>query len=454
MKLFLTNWKKPGMYATAFLLLVALSCKKETLPVKTETEPEKNGTNNEAVITSATTSLSLNLAPRSSASDGVPIVLVHGLFGFGRDEMLGLKYFGGPIYDVQEELKNKGYSVFTASMGPVSSNFDRAIELYYQIKGGTVDYGKFHSAKMGHSQKVGKTYPGFYPQWDANHPIHLIGHSMGGQTERVLVALLENGVPEEKTDPNHASIFDGSRKGWVKSVTTISTPHKGTSGLDVMGSLATFIKNAIISAATIANPTGIEKALYDFDLEQWGIVRNPGEALSSYINRVMASKIWSTNDQGAYDLNSTGGAESVNNFAKDASDVYYFSYGGRANNTGVLTGWEYPKLTMLPVLAVVAYPYAWPLKPGMGNYTRNTTGLTVIDRTWWQNDGIVNLVSSRCPTGSLSVTYNSSTTLTKGVWNVMPTLNGYDHLDVVGWGNYIDVRPLYLNHAEFISHLP
>ncbi|MFC6748240.1 esterase/lipase family protein [Deinococcus aquaticus] len=63
-----------------------------------------------------------------------PLILVHGLGGFGRDEALGLRYWGG-LNDVQQDLRGQGYSVFTASMGPVSSNWDRAAELYAQIKG-------------------------------------------------------------------------------------------------------------------------------------------------------------------------------------------------------------------------------------------------------------------------------------------------------------------------------
>ena len=42
---------------------------------------------------------------------------------------------------------------------PVSSRWlfscqvwDRAVELFYQIKGGTVDYGKEHSALHGHAR--------------------------------------------------------------------------------------------------------------------------------------------------------------------------------------------------------------------------------------------------------------------------------------------------------------
>merc|ERR1711884_630307 len=67
------------------------------------------------------------------------IVLVHGFFGWGPSEMLGFNYWGG-VYSIAQELKQAGHDVRTAVVGPVSSNWDRAVELYAYIKGGIVDY--------------------------------------------------------------------------------------------------------------------------------------------------------------------------------------------------------------------------------------------------------------------------------------------------------------------------
>ena len=51
-----------------------------------------------------------------------PIILVNGFAGWGREEMLGVKYWGG-VHDIQEDLKRNGYTVHTAPVGPVSSNW-------------------------------------------------------------------------------------------------------------------------------------------------------------------------------------------------------------------------------------------------------------------------------------------------------------------------------------------
>ena len=77
-----------------------------------------------------------------------PVILVHGFMGWGPDEMGSYKYWGGK-YDIEERLREDGFEVYTANVGPVSSNWDRAVELYYQIKGGQVNYGKIQSEKYG-----------------------------------------------------------------------------------------------------------------------------------------------------------------------------------------------------------------------------------------------------------------------------------------------------------------
>lgn len=139
-----------------------------------------------------------------------PIVLVHGIFGFGKGRMGGLSYFAG--------AEKKDERVLVPDLGSLSSIHDRARELFYYLKGGKVDYGEEHSRKCGHSQ-FGRTYErGHYPSWDEQHPVHFVGHSAGVQVVRVLQQMLADKA---------FSGFDTS-EDWVLSITSLSGALNGT----------------------------------------------------------------------------------------------------------------------------------------------------------------------------------------------------------------------------------
>ena len=128
-----------------------------------------------------------------------PIILLHGFLGWGRDEMSDYYYWGGQM-DLQSELINAGYNVHTVSVGPISPNWDRAIETFYQIKGGQVDYGNDKAQNFNIIQRpLMKNYDGLFPKWDADHPVHIISHSQGGQTARMLEILLKESFPGENS---------------------------------------------------------------------------------------------------------------------------------------------------------------------------------------------------------------------------------------------------------------
>jgi len=67
-------------------------------------------------------------ATLARAGNDYPLVLVHGFMGWGRDEVLGFKYWGG-FGDLQETLDRAGYRTYTGVVGPFASSWDRACEL-------------------------------------------------------------------------------------------------------------------------------------------------------------------------------------------------------------------------------------------------------------------------------------------------------------------------------------
>ena len=95
-----------------------------------------------------------------------PIILVHGFNGFTDDinPSVLAHYWGGDKLNIRQDLEENGYESYEASISAFGSNYDRAVELYYYIKGGTVDYGAAHAAKYGH-ERYGKTYEGVYKDW-------------------------------------------------------------------------------------------------------------------------------------------------------------------------------------------------------------------------------------------------------------------------------------------------
>ncbi|KAI0504343.1 hypothetical protein KFK09_015295 [Dendrobium nobile] len=140
-----------------------------------------------------------------------PIVLVHGIFGFGKGRLGGLSYFAG--------AEKKDGHVLVPDLGSLTSIHDRARELFYYLKGGQVDYGEEHSKIYGHSQ-FGKIYEqGNYAIWDEHHPIHFVGHSAGAQVIRVLQQMLSDKAFEG---------YENTSDDWILSVTSLSGALNGT----------------------------------------------------------------------------------------------------------------------------------------------------------------------------------------------------------------------------------
>ncbi|QNK64471.1 lipase [Pedobacter sp. PAMC26386] len=434
------------LMAISQFLLIVVSCK------KTQEKPETTmtaATEQEQVKVLSTTSMSkaINLPAmvNLSRSTKTPIIFVHGFLGFGPNEAFSAFHYWGGFTDIIKDLNNQGYLSYAASVGPISSNWDRAVELYYYIKGGTLDYGKLHSSKFGHKQHVTRTYKGIYPEWDENHPINLVGHSMGGTTIRKLITLLEKGDSQEQGDILSSSLFSGNKKGWIKTAVTISTPHNGTSLTNILGvGNSSFVLDALNSVASLSGGFG-SNSLYDFDLDQWGLERNPKTTnFFTYYDNVKRSKLWTTNDSAPYDL-SPAFSQERNQVDLDSKDIYYFSVTTRATSPGILTGHEYPGLSTFPVL----YPFAL----SMGSYTSNEPGKPAIDRKWWPNDGIVNVYGENGPSNGVIREYDTNSMLQKGVWNHLGVYNGYDHTAIVGIGTLIDVKPFYRNLAKLITSI-
>lgn len=143
-------------------------------------------------------------------------------------------------------------------------------------------------------------------QWDAGHPVHLVGHSFGGVTVRLLLHYLANGLFE-----GHDTSAD-----WVVSVTTLNAPHNGTRlvyglGADPQrpplvrwGSVGHML-SSVAHVVEFLDLPSLKRAGLTFGLHYWGWSRRKGLLRGAWRVLEVAlgySSLSTTKDNAAYDM--------------------------------------------------------------------------------------------------------------------------------------------------------
>jgi len=383
------------------------------------------------------------------AKNDFPIVLIHGFMGWGGQEMGDYNYWGGDNNYVKK-LEQRGYRVIELSVGPVSSNWERAIEAYYQLKGGQVDYGKGHADKYRITQKPqGKFYDGLFPDWSSKNPIHIIGHSMGGQTARMLNYLL---TQEIYIDGNYvlkeqSSLLGESHNGMIRSITSIATPHNGTTLTEIVTRTIPFIQYFVGVAGVIGTD------FYNFDLEQWNFSRKEFEPWSSYVNRMRKHIAWDTKNISAWDL-SLDGAKEINSFLQVSPEIYYFSIAISTTSKREKESYHDPSEESSILIQIRSK-----LLGSMESYWLDGSKT---DSLWYENDGVVNTISMYGPTTGENgadpiVKYDKSALIKPGKWHWIK-ISEMDHWSIIGHlGNYSRIsraEEYFFDHIERIINLP
>ena len=236
-----------------------------------------------ALILVFSAGVSLAFADAKADSYKYPCIFAHGILGYGdNDKLNSVTPYWGMQYkeDLMKSLNARGYDCHAASVGPLSSAWDRACELYAQLTGTVTDYGEEHSKRCRHA-RYGEDFSSdpLIDEWSAEEKINLLGHSFGGATVRLLAELMANGSEAERkaSGDDVSDLFTGGKGDWIYSVTALAAPHNGTTAYLIREEIlkdinATAEERAVIAMLTVATAPHLERALsdsaeYDMDID-------------------------------------------------------------------------------------------------------------------------------------------------------------------------------------------
>lgn len=352
-------------------------------------------------------------------------VFVHGLSGWGHYDKVNwwFPYWGLSGGSVIKYLKRLGYDCCDASIAPTGSAWDRACELYAQLTGSRVDYGKAHSLRYGH-ERFGRDFSGEpLTQGFDQAKLVLIGHSFGGATIRLFSEILIHGCKEEAdvTDPEDLSpFFRGTDPEKIFAMVALAAPHNGTTAYDMY-------EDPSFDVHSVEIP---EKYLKASQMMSRGTrAKTDGRSLEDYASFDMHIDM----------------ADKLNQKIATFENVFYFSYpccvtsreeDGRCVPNAALTEVLFMKS------ALIMSAYSGKTKEGM-----------IIDSSWQENDGLVNVVSAMAPSHAPSRKYTKGDPIEPGIWHIMPVQTG-DHMYFQGgMTKRVKIKPFYKELVEMISGL-
>ena len=374
------------------------------------------------------------------------IILVHGIFGWGPRE-LPFSYWG----DALAQFAPPRFEPHEVKCGPVSSFHDRACEVFAQIKGGDFIYGKVPDAAkravVPRGERKHVAGP-LLPDWSADNPVILIGHSAGAHTCLALQRLLRDdffGV--------------GSNADWVEAVICISGVLNGSTlaykfGCDpVTGVLTDDPERLIHATVEIANfVPKIPLGGIELWLEQW-------KDRKAFV---------SGKDNLAHDLTLTGCHAANAAFSTNPNSYYLSLVTSMPEERPRLLGIPLPRLfggiNFLLAGSARYQAERADFAPGALPLANWGTLPELRIEAWRENDGAVSAISQRFPFTHHSEPFGregffDGAPMQKGKWYVERVENvtgkSFDHLDPafgakMKWGAAAAQRTLYQKLAALL----
>lgn len=348
-------------------------------------------------------------------------VFVHGLSGWGSYDAAyqRMPYWGMRGGDLMAFLRRQGFDCYAASVAPTGSAWDRACELYAQLAGSRVDYGKAHSETYRH-ERFGQDFSScpLIPEWGDDTRLVLLGHSFGGATVRLFSELLAHGDAAERKAGADCPFFQGGMEKRIHSIVTLASPMNGTTAYDLFSDLA-------------FDPAGVK-------VPWW----SKGLARIMSLGTKPTQDGRDAHDYAGFDMH-IDNALALNRRITTLPHVYYYSVPCSFTDQQK-DGVHKPKKGMEPLFVMRSCQ--------IGAYTGKTAGGVELDESWRENDGLVNTVSATAPSGAPSKPLDESN-IVPGVWNIFPTVNG-DHMwPQGGLMHKHDIRDFYLKMLRLIDQL-
>lgn len=387
-----------------------------------------------------------------------PFVFVHGMGGWGAyEEHAPMPYWGGMSFDglkmstsdtnIVDILNSYGVETYEASVGPFSSAWDRACELYAQLTGTVVDYGEAHSKAHNHD-RYGYSYEGkalMGDAWDLETPINIMGHSFGGPTVRLFASLMYYGDADEiaASGDSASPLFKGGHDV-IHSVSTFSSPNDGTPIADFLVDLK-LIALIAFAGNLLGSLFGDEVMMWHLRFGHFGITAKENEDKAKFsISNIV--NFYNSNDNCGYDM-TISGAKELNEKIKVSPNTYYYAYTAIATEEN-LVGMQ--KLQTPSLFSFSSFVLA--------AYEGKTIDGVEMTKEWAISDGIVPFASAKCPMKDQADAKDYEDTLAAGEeiepgrWYMMEPLQDFQHasyMGTIGWPT--SVEDFYTNFINTVN---